>query len=40
MGGEVKNFTTGEINFFFVGGGGDGGGEGEGVYEFKVEFFD
>ena len=35
----MKNFTTGEINFFFAGG-GDGGGEGEGVYEFKVEFFD
>ena len=34
MGGEVKNFTTGEINFFFAGGGGMG------VYEFKVEFFD
>ena len=35
MGGEVKNFTTGEINFFFERGGGR-----EGVYEFKVEFFD
>ena len=37
MGGEVKNFRTGEINFFFCEGGAGGG---EGVYEFKVEFFD